>query len=550
MVVCKFFLEGRCKFGDGCKNEHPGRNNTNTRNPFAPLQGNNRSNPSGQNARGSKTPDLAYHLDKDVISKDLTSERPLYILSAYGPGRDAPQQLFGGQPREQSFEELRFRHYELASAGNEAQAIQEAQTLYNNSEQQIQTVLSDLDGALKYITDATNQHPNRLDICKAKGGDLSQVEQQSAPFQSRGASSNIGSAFGKPSFGQPSAPAFGQPSFGQAAAPTPAFGQPATLGQKPTVFGQPSNLSSAPTFGQASMPAPFGQPSAAAPFGTKQVQPTSAFGQTSTPSFFGQASQAAKPFGAQEPQQQPAFGQQSSSFGQQPPTGPRASGVFGQKPTLASSNPFEKAPSTTSAFSQPTTASTNVFGKPETPQTANAFGKNSASLPAANPFGSRDSASSLGTFGQAKKTSAPAFGQPATPSATNVFTKPEEKPPAQATTTNAAPSATQANKAAPTNAKFETDREGKRKLLSWQGKKVTYVGEDPCIKNPGDGGWQRIWFPEGPPTFTSKTQEYPDGFVPDTALRENFQHFFQHGVGVDGLIPEMPPPRDMISWNF
>lgn len=540
MVVCKFFLEGRCKFGDTCKNEHPGRNTTSTRNPFALLQNNSRSNPSGQGAasKGSKSADYPYHLDKDIISKDLTNDRPLYILSAYGPGRDAPQQLFGGQPREQSFEELRLRHYEFASAGNESQAIQEAQTLYNNAEQQIQKVLSDLNGALKYITDATNQHPNRLDVCKAKGGEPSQLLQPSGVFQS-GAGPPI------------SGPTFGKPSFGQAAAPAPAFGQPTNTGQKPTGFAQSSTPNPAPTFGQTSVPTLLGQPQAAAPLGAQPSQQPPASGQTSMFSPFGQPQQAAKPLGAQQAQQQPAFGQQGSLLRNQPSTGPQASVIFGQQQTPTLSNPFSKAPTTTSAFGQASTAPTNPFGKPEAPQTSNAFGKTSAPQPAVNPFGSKDSPKGLGTSGQGKPTFAPTFGQPAAPSSSGIFAMPTEKPSIQApTAAPTAPMSQAVNKGAATNAKFETDKEGNRKLLSWQGKKVTYVGDDPCIKNSSDGGWQKIWFPEGAPAFTSKTQEYPDGYVPDEAARENFKHFFQHGVGLDRLIPDMPPPRDMISWNF
>ncbi|KAL8937433.1 MAG: hypothetical protein Q9216_004421 [Gyalolechia sp. 2 TL-2023] len=573
MVVCKFFLEGRCKFGDNCKNEHPGKT---TRNPFAPLLNNSRSSPSGQGAsnKGLKSAEYPYHLDKEIISKDLTAERPLYILSSYGPGRDAPRQLFGGQPREQSFEELRLRHYELASAGNEAQAIQEAQALYNNAEQQIQNALSDLDGALRYITDAAKQHPNRLDVCKAKGSDLSQSQQPSGPVQPAIAPPTSGSNFGQPSFGKPSTPAFGKPSFGQSAAPASVFGQPAPLNKQPTIFGQPSNPnsgptfgqtanlgqkptsfgqisnpSSAPAFGQTSTPAPFGQAQQAAkPFGAQQPQQSPAFGQASTPSPFGQTQQAAKPFGIQEPPKQPAFGQ--PSFGKPALAAPQTSGIFGQQQASAPSNPFAKAPTTTSAFGQPTTAPTNQTNAFGAPQPSNAFGKASAPQVAANPFGQKDQSQNLGTFGQPTPAAAPPFGQPAAPSSTGTFGNPTVNPPAQAPGTNPTAPATQASKAAPTNAKFETDRAGNRRLLSWQGKKVTYIDQDPCFKNARDGGWEKIWFPEGPPSFTNKTQEYPDGYVPDETAIENLRQFFQHGVGLDGLIPDMPPPRDMIAWDF
>jgi nucleoporin NUP42 len=65
---------------------------------------------------------LPYGLDKGAILTDLTTEQPQWILSAYGPGRAAPAQLFGGA-REQSFEEMRLLHYISMAAGNPQQAV-------------------------------------------------------------------------------------------------------------------------------------------------------------------------------------------------------------------------------------------------------------------------------------------------------------------------------------------------------------------------------------------------------------------------------------------
>lgn len=61
-------------------------------------------------------------LDKAGMLADLTTEVPQWILSAYGPGRYAPTQLFGGL-REQSFEEMRLRHYMAVAAGNPQAAV-------------------------------------------------------------------------------------------------------------------------------------------------------------------------------------------------------------------------------------------------------------------------------------------------------------------------------------------------------------------------------------------------------------------------------------------
>lgn len=106
-----------------CKFEHPGANNQSA-NPFSVLSGggNNGNSGGGFAKAGSGFGTNTYSLNADVIVKDLTEERPQWILSAYGPGRDAPEQLWGG-PIEQSFEEMRL-HFEMtAAAGNPQGAV-------------------------------------------------------------------------------------------------------------------------------------------------------------------------------------------------------------------------------------------------------------------------------------------------------------------------------------------------------------------------------------------------------------------------------------------
>jgi nucleoporin NUP42 len=82
-----------------------------------------RSNAIGNGQGSPSAPTLPYSLDKDAIIADLTTERPQWILSAYGPGRQAPEQLFGGDQREQSFEEMRLLHYMGLASGNAQQAV-------------------------------------------------------------------------------------------------------------------------------------------------------------------------------------------------------------------------------------------------------------------------------------------------------------------------------------------------------------------------------------------------------------------------------------------
>ena len=65
----------------------------------------------------------SYHLNKDAIIADLKTERPQWPFSAYGPGRDAPRQLFGGFLQEQSMEEMRLLHYHAQASGNVQQVV-------------------------------------------------------------------------------------------------------------------------------------------------------------------------------------------------------------------------------------------------------------------------------------------------------------------------------------------------------------------------------------------------------------------------------------------
>lgn len=232
--------------------------------------------------------------------------------------------------REISPEELRLRHYEAAAAGNMHVAIQEAQNLHAEALRQMENILKDLKGAVKYIKDGEKEHPNRHDIIQGRTGPQAGFGKPTGPFGQPQQQQTP--AFGKPSFGQPAfgqpafgkpgfggqqqqqAPAFGKPGFGQPAFGQPAFGQP-TFGQTgftqqgAPAFGQQQQTG--PAFGQTSAPG-FGQSSAPSPFAAAAAnQQTTGFGQQQQPPATGgfgtqqqQQAQAAPAFG--QPQQQPA----------------------------------------------------------------------------------------------------------------------------------------------------------------------------------------------------------------------------------------------------
>lgn len=52
----------------------------------------------------------------------MTSERPIWPLSSYGPGKNAPLQLMEGDI-EQSPEEMRVRHYLAVASGNPQESV-------------------------------------------------------------------------------------------------------------------------------------------------------------------------------------------------------------------------------------------------------------------------------------------------------------------------------------------------------------------------------------------------------------------------------------------
>jgi nucleoporin NUP42 len=63
-----------------------------------------------------------YNVTAELIKIDLTTERPIWPLSSYGPGKNAPLQLMEGEI-EQSPEEMRVRHYLAVAQGNPQESV-------------------------------------------------------------------------------------------------------------------------------------------------------------------------------------------------------------------------------------------------------------------------------------------------------------------------------------------------------------------------------------------------------------------------------------------
>ncbi|KAJ5153075.1 uncharacterized protein N7482_009553 [Penicillium canariense] len=532
---------------DRCKYEHPGRATVGTSgNRFGALSG---GGFGGQSTGSNQTPS-DYGVTTNDIKLDLTpgKGRPEWVFSAYAPTRNAPRQLFGGPQREQSMEEMRVRHYELTAAGNMNQAIQEAQALWQESVNQMDSALNDLNGAAKYIIDGGNEHPNRIDI--TTGGQDPNVNQPSSFGQPSagqppagsapggfGSTSSASTGWGQPSgFGQASAfgqattlgqnSAFGQPStvgqtsaFGQPSTlgQSSGFGQPSTLGQGSSAFGQPSTLgggqtgfgkpafgqsgfsqagNNQPGFGQPAAPATgaFGTPSGSSPFTqVSQNQPATGFGAPSGPSPFGQ------PSAAQQPPPPTGFGQRSAPFGQPA----QNASPFGQVPQ-------QQQQPTTGPFGQPS-APANPFGAPSTQQ-----------QPGPSPFG--QPAAPQGVPVQNVNAGPRAFIKLENPNELNPL------PPLQG----------------------ETRRDpNTRRLTMWKGRPVKYIHNAPCYLHPQDNAtFVRINFPDGPPDDASlrDSQGKPEEYTPEVEAMYKF--FLDNGYFKDGIIPAVPPRKDYISFDF
>ncbi|KAI1139447.1 hypothetical protein F5Y05DRAFT_381964 [Hypoxylon sp. FL0543] len=550
--TCRFWQQGNCRNGASCRFEHPGANMN--PNPFGAPSSNTNRFSALNNTAGGRSQEIPYKLSKDAIKLDLTGERPAWLLSCYGPGRDAPEQLFGGYPREQSLEEVMVY---IRGSSNQQQAESEIKGLIQQAEQQNQTALNDLDGAIQFVLSAENKHPNRIDICKQGN-----PQGTTSGIFARDAVTGPQSGYPNPLASNPFSQAPNANPFGGNApspSPAPAFGQPSALGQKPNPFGSAPSTSA---FGQPSAsgaPQPaFGQPSqmgAAAP----------AFGQ---PSSLGQKP---NPFGSAASSGPAGFGQApQSAFGQPSALGQRPN-PFGAPTSSSAPNPFSSTAAATSApspFGQP--ATTNPFSAATNAASADQTMDTSAPTPAAsNPFGqpstSPFSAPNNNVFGSQRPS---AFGAVAS----NPFAQAQAQAPQQQPQTRTPPtSATKGNPYGPNSTKQHPPPESyinkapNGMIVSFNGQPVSYkwkvndkyedsMPQDATPKEPpvpgvrnADGSWRKIFFPDGPPGYNKDTE--PDPSTYNATIKAAYTTMTATGR-FDGDMPEVPPMREDCVWNF
>lgn len=333
MVVCKFFLQGNCRYGNNCWHEHPSGGNqgysvTAQRQLFGgggrPTSGPPKvafrdsfsasQNPykwTSQDAKqqqGQGQSVAQQQVSATDIVKGLATEMKtweaskMWPFSVLGFEKDSP--CIPGFD-DVSPEELRLEAYEAEKTGNIQAYVQKVEGLVNDLNNKRNEVknpnMTFKQKLISFVDDSRRQKPGsssgHVSLFSGSSGSFGQVtsDNQSGMNGFGSQPSAFGGSGSQSVFGQTLQS--GQGAFGQQTSPSSLFGQP----QSEQNTGQSQNL-----FGQSS----FGQTSS---FGDTQ--------QTATPSsLFGQTTQSSGLFG------KPA----STSFG---------AGTFGASPQAPTATP-------------------------------------------------------------------------------------------------------------------------------------------------------------------------------------------------------------------
>ncbi|KAF7277834.1 hypothetical protein GWI33_009092 [Rhynchophorus ferrugineus] len=125
MVVCKYFLQGTCKFGNTCYNEHQTPSNNTNFSSTSILRQTSFGNPA-QPARPPNSVDVNTLIKSVVTDMTLAEKGGQWLFSSYAPFKEKP--AFPGFD-DTSSEEIRLSYYEAQKSGNLAQYTQQLQDL-------------------------------------------------------------------------------------------------------------------------------------------------------------------------------------------------------------------------------------------------------------------------------------------------------------------------------------------------------------------------------------------------------------------------------------
>lgn len=418
--VCRFYLQGNCRFGERCKNIHPVEGQQRSQAPFGGRA--NNANPSNrgrdnqssseferqqnyesasnsgfgrnnyrsndnslfdrvdnQSQRGTSTrggrggasargqgrgnSSRPFGVSSREIEEDLSLDNVQWPLSCYGPGKDAADQLFGGEPIETSPEELRLTYYLAAAQGNPQAGAEHEQHLCHLALERRAMVRDNIDAALDFLDDSRDKKPNRVDNVRSVRPPRGEFFAKHN-WRKRNPRQNHAAGFGGSQQAEGFDPFAPSPNSNQGFAPAPAlapafggFGSAPTAAPAIDPFGAPTN----DRMMDADRPMDTSGPDSAAATGggfASQVTgahvmhgglgPVTAFGpvQASQPSSFGMAvSQPTQTssFGALAPQPNGfAAGDANAvasgggmGFGQSSTGAPTSANAFGLPPPNA-----------------------------------------------------------------------------------------------------------------------------------------------------------------------------------------------------------------------
>ncbi|KAK9883623.1 hypothetical protein WA026_001796 [Henosepilachna vigintioctopunctata] len=247
MVVCKFFLQGECKFGENCRFDHqfPNGNISGVLQNQQPFHSNQNQVFVTKPANEVDTNTLITSVHNDMVSVEKSGQ---WLLTCYAPFKE--KALFPGF-EDQSFEEIRLAFYEAQKTNSSDQYKQQLQQALidaklkfkalQNPTKEIVEILRNIYNAQLISPSNSSSNQNLVFGSKISGQSSNNVFGQNTPPQV--GSPNSSTLFGQNVGNNSTSQVFGQTNVNQNT--TGIFGQPS----KGSLFGNNNVWHSAPVFG-------------------------------------------------------------------------------------------------------------------------------------------------------------------------------------------------------------------------------------------------------------------------------------------------------------